>query len=48
LQPEAFRRAVVRFLREGVVDVSLYAHHAIDFTPEETLGEIARRVIPEP
>jgi hypothetical protein len=36
----------VRFFRDGSVDTSRFARQAIDFTPRERLGDLARRIVP--
>ena len=45
LQPEAFRHLARTFMLDGSVDDSRFVHQAIDFTPVETFGETARRML---
>ncbi len=45
LQPTAFELLASRFLDEGVVDTSGFEHHAIDFTPSETLQDLSQAVL---
>lgn len=43
-QRDGFERLVDRFYRDGVVDISKYVPHKIDFTPEETFQDEAKRL----
>lgn len=43
-QREGFENLVDKFFREGVVDTSKYLLHRIDFTPEETFQDEAKRL----
>lgn len=43
LQHEAFDHLAKRFYHEGVVDTSKYSYHKIDFTPEVTFQDEAKK-----
>lgn len=46
LQREAFEHMVSRFYFEGVVDMSKFVFHRIDFSPEETYQGYAKQLFP--
>ena len=45
LQPEAFQNMARTFLLDGTVDDSKFVHQAVDFTPAETFGGTARKML---